>query len=151
MDTSSTQTQAASVPEVPEVQEVPEAPSTSSQASTSVPEVPEASSTPSQASAPVPEVPKASSTPRSRITHDDRIKITTLRSIGWTYQAIAAYVGCSQRQVQYTVQEPKQTPKNTLVGLSSSVHHLIHITLDSCPVGDSKGKAQRATPGPKKG
>jgi len=131
MDTSSTQTQAASVPEV---QEVPEAPSTSSQASTSVPEVPE-----------------ASSTPRSRITHDDRIRITTLRSIGWTYQAIAAYVGCSQRQVQYTVQEPKQTPKNTLVGLSSSVHHLIHITLDSCPVGDSKGKAQRATPGPKKG
>jgi len=149
MDTSSTQTQAsASVPEVPEV---PEAPSTSSQASTSVPEVPEASSTPSQASAPVPEIPKASSTPRSRITHDDRIRITTLRSIGWTYQAIAAYVGCSQRQVQYTVQEPKQTPKNTLVGLSSSVHHLIHITLDSCPVGDSKGKAQRATPGPKKG
>ncbi len=59
----------------------------------------------------VPKVPETSSTRKLRIGHDDRIRITTLRSIGWTYEAIAAYMGCTQRQVQYTVRELKTTPK----------------------------------------
>jgi len=34
-----------------------------------------------------------------------------LQSIGWTYEAIAAYMGCTQRQVQYTVNKPKTSPE----------------------------------------
>lgn len=61
------------------------------------------------AQATVSEAPEPPSTPKSHLTRDDRIKINTLRSVGWTYEAIAAYMNCSQRQMQYTVSESKVT------------------------------------------
>ncbi len=58
----------------------------------------------------VPQVPQTSQKALFHLSHDDRLRIRTLREVGWTYEAIATHIGCTQRQVQYTVNEPKTTP-----------------------------------------
>lgn len=47
----------------------------------------------------------------SDLTRDDRIRVQTLRSIGWTYEAIANELNCTQRQVQHACSTVQVTPK----------------------------------------
>ena len=46
-------------------------------------------------------------------TRDTRIKVQTLRDIGWKYQAIATELDLTLRQVQYTVNHPPTPAKRS--------------------------------------
>lgn len=55
------------------------------------------------------------STPQRRskrpdLSRDDRLRVQTLRSIGWTYEAIATELNYSQRQVQNACSSDHPTP-----------------------------------------
>lgn len=47
-------------------------------------------------------------TPWVHLTRDERLCIQTLRSVEWTYEAIAAYIKCTQHQIQYMLTHTKQ-------------------------------------------
>ena len=53
----------------------------------------------------------SSSSVKYQLSRDDRIRINTLRSVDWIYEAIAVYIGCTQRQIQYSVNESNFTFK----------------------------------------
>ncbi len=50
-------------------------------------------------------------TKQSDLSRDDRIRIQTLRSIGWTYAAITTELDCTQRQIQHAYSTTQVTPK----------------------------------------
>ena len=57
----------------------------------------------------VSQAPKTSDKIIFHLSRDDRLRIRTFREAGWIYEEIATHIGCSQRQVQYTVNESQLT------------------------------------------
>ena len=45
------------------------------------------------------------------LNRDDRIRVLTLRGVGCSYQQISNQLGISHRQVQYTCQSQRATPR----------------------------------------
>ncbi|KAF2456718.1 hypothetical protein BDY21DRAFT_269409, partial [Lineolata rhizophorae] len=48
---------------------------------------------------------------RPNLTRDQRLQCLTLRSIGWTYEAIARHLNISQHQVQWACHTDHPTPR----------------------------------------
>jgi transposase len=53
---------------------------------------------------------------RKRLSRDERIRILTLRDIGWKYKDIAKQLGHSERAVQYTCEKHQATPQHRKAG-----------------------------------
>jgi Homeodomain-like domain len=57
-----------------------------------------------------------STPPRKRIDRDTRIRILTLRDVGWKYAQIATHLKVTERAVSYTCQTRKVTPQHSKAG-----------------------------------
>ena len=66
---------------------------------------------------PPPSTPKK----QSDLTRDQRIQVTTLREIGWSYEQIAKHLGITIRQVQYSCTAGRPTPQKKNCGPRSII------------------------------
>lgn len=57
-----------------------------------------------------PSTPQSNRRGRAHLTRDQRIRVQTLRDVGFTYEAIARHLDISHRQVQYTCTAGHPTP-----------------------------------------
>ena len=59
-----------------------------------------------------PSTPQHSSRSSSKhLTRDERIRVQTLRRIGWKHKAIALHLGITTRQVEHSLSSKRVTPK----------------------------------------
>jgi transposase len=54
--------------------------------------------------------------PRKRLSRDDRLRILTLREVGWKMKDISKQLGCTERAVRYTCKEARMTPQHKRAG-----------------------------------